>query len=634
MVDSLPTSLTAFVVILAGSAMAMALCGVLIGALTQRYRKQFLETMQKYIGARDEHKKAMSTLEKTMAQMRQTERESTLVSHERNQVAGETGKLQDLLIARERKVNDLTDEVHDLKSKLDRQVTAFTELEKLAKQQQTMLSQAAERLEQTHGVAFHNGRLTEDRDKRITALEARLSEAQSRATTATQNASRLQQVNAQLETSLAQHEQAVSRAQRDAHESELRLASGGLRGVADAMAQSDRHSHTIAELNSNLGQARERLEELERERNVSSGDLAALSDRLRKAEQNASDAGSESRERLEAIQNLSRELAAAQMAMRDAQLMADQHAAMNNEQLARNREAQDALTQARRDVQDRDAMITSLSGQLPAGDAPVNASFNAEVLTPEQKSLVNRVKTNPGNQGVLAKMAAELLAAQRELGNLRGRMDEISATQNTGAAASDPDDLQHLRDQLESSRGRQSEQSEKISALLSRVKDLEKRYEDARKRGEDLQRAVGKIDGERKALADQVEQRKRFPTVDGDTQDDAGGPQLDPDETDIEQATARGLPGADTPRFVSQSNDLPRFVQQDERIAMEPPLESVRGLTPRDVNALRAAAIMTVSDLAALTPQRLETIVKPTLWRKPDYQAMLRQAKQLASLND
>lgn len=640
MSDSLPASLTAFVVILAGAAMALAICGVLVGTLTQRYRKQFLEVMQKYLGVRDEHEKVLTTLEKTLAKMGDTKRESVLVSNEREQVTAQSGKLQDRLIARERKVNDLSDETRDLKAQLDRQVTAFVELEKLAQTQQAMLTSVAHEMEKTQTAANTHKQQATERAAMIRALEARLKEAQSRASISTQSASQLQQHNARMQTALASHESATAFAQRSAMEAELKLAgnSDKMRNVDRTVEQNDRHAHTIAELNSNLGQARERLEELERERNVSSSDLAAISDRLRAAEENAATATHESRERLAALQSLTQDLNQCRLAMRDAQLLSDQHAAMNREQLTRQSATQRELDAARIDAGEREAMISRLTAQVRNGATPeafadTRASFAAEALSPEHKTLINRVKAAPGNQGVLTKLAAELLGAQKELGQMRGRMDELSAAQLHAPAADDSiAEIDHLRDQLETSRGRQSEQSEKISTLMSRVKDLEKRYDEARHKSDEMHKAVGKIDAERQALARQVEQGRRFPNTSDEDDATEESVALDGDETDIEQATARGIPGADSPRFISQNSDLPRFVQSDERIAIEPPLESIRGLTVRDINALRVAAVMTVADLAALTPQRLETIVRATMWRKPDYQAMLRQARQLAAL--
>lgn len=59
-------------------------------------------------------------------------------------------------------------------------------------------------------------------------------------------------------------------------------------------------------------------------------------------------------------------------------------------------------------------------------------------------------------------------------------------------------------------------------------------------------------------------------------------------------------------------------------------LAEIAGLGPTVEAALRSAGIHTYADLAARTPEELQTLLAPPKWRKLDFEAWIAQAKQLA----
>jgi chromosome segregation ATPase len=623
MPDTIPASFTSFVVILAGSAIALAACGVLIGTLTHRYRNQALALARKYLGARDEHQNALNKLEKSLKQIEERKRENVLVSAQANANAALSAKFQDKLLAHERRINDLADENLDLKSQLGRASNALVEMEKLAKQQQEMLLQATEEVERARAAHYQARGAAQDKGTLVADLEKRLKHAQMELATAQKTSAHLQLHNNQLQQELATREQRLSATQRDALNMELKLASNAEKQrIADKASElHERHTKTIDDLTNNLAQLRGQLDDVERDRSLKAGDLTALSEKLAEAERNADTATAESRERLNVIQNLTQELNDTRLALRNAQLQVDQHEAMNKEQWARLQDAHDQLNEIRKESADREQVLARVNGTLrqaaERGDARarfVLAEFSnpENVLNDDEKQVVAKASAAPGGQTVLAKLAKELLNTQKKLASVQGSMEELKAQQAASSAQEfDAAELQDLREQLEKSRARQSDQSEKISSLVNKVRDLEKRYDEARSNGEDLRKAIGDLDAERTRLQQELAGRQSAPPA------------------PVPEEAAAEVDPRDLPRFITETRELPRFVQQDERIEIEPPLESIRGLTARDINTLRAAAVMTVSDLAMLTPERLEGIIRPSLWRKPDYGLWIRQARQM-----
>lgn len=59
-------------------------------------------------------------------------------------------------------------------------------------------------------------------------------------------------------------------------------------------------------------------------------------------------------------------------------------------------------------------------------------------------------------------------------------------------------------------------------------------------------------------------------------------------------------------------------------------LAEIAGLGPTVEAALRTAGIHTYADLAARTPEELQTLLAPPKWRKLDFEAWIAQARQLA----
>ena len=120
MIESLSPSVTSFVVTLIGASIALGACGVLVGTLTHRYRKQAIELAQRYLGARGEHRAAVGQLEKTLWQVNEQKREAHLASSNAQSTAHLNVRLQDQVLAAERKAHDLEDEARDLRSRLVR----------------------------------------------------------------------------------------------------------------------------------------------------------------------------------------------------------------------------------------------------------------------------------------------------------------------------------------------------------------------------------------------------------------------------------------------------------------------------------------------------------------------------------
>ncbi|MCL5995879.1 MAG: helix-hairpin-helix domain-containing protein, partial [Chloroflexi bacterium] len=74
------------------------------------------------------------------------------------------------------------------------------------------------------------------------------------------------------------------------------------------------------------------------------------------------------------------------------------------------------------------------------------------------------------------------------------------------------------------------------------------------------------------------------------------------------------------------TDQLNAILTEDESIL----LENINGLGAADILRLKAAGISSVRDLARATPAQIETVLKPPLWRRPDYEKWIRYARILA----
>ncbi len=626
MIEYLSPSVSSFVLTLIGASVALGACGVLVGTMTHRYRKQAIDLAQRYLGVRGQHRAAVGQLEKTLGQFNEKQREVHLASAHADSTAQLNARLQGQYLTVERKANNLGDENRDLRSKVVRFETHNIELQTLAKQQQSMLAQATDALDRArndHAQAHANAT---DRGAALAKMEQRVKDVMGQLTNASKVAHDLHAHNQSLSRQLADAEKRVAERERTVINTELQLASKSdkVAVATKVMETHAQHVARIAELSGHLDQAQNRISELEKLHGEKAGVSTDLHERLLKTEAAHAEMIAESRDRLSIITKLTDDLNNTRLALGNAHLLINQHDAMNKEQWLKLQDAHGELAGFK--SQGQSARVTATQPIVVTMPALPKQSVSVANLTPEQQAVVDRANAAPGMQSVLTKMANELLKTQRSLDGTQGKLDELLHSGKSGDAsgladiikaneveiASLKQDLQAARQRYNDAKEHNSAQATRIGDLSRQVRDLQTRYEAANQLADELRTKVEELDARRLELETEVDQRRTMADMTGDHM---GFPQH------------QG--GATLPSFVTGSVEAPRFVKNHDRITIDPPLDAISGMTPKDVSALRHAAIMTPGDLASLSEEQLQTIVKPTIWRRPDYASWIRQARQI-----
>ena len=626
MIEYLSPSVSSFVITLIGASLALGACGVLVGTLTHRYRKQAIDLAQRYLGARGLHRAAVGQLEKTLGQINDKQREVHLASANAQSTAQLNARLQDQFLASERKAHDLEDEARDLRSKLLRADTHNIELQTLAKQQQSILAQATDELDRTRENHSQAHAIATDRGSALSQYEQRVKDLVAQLTNATRVAHDLHAHNQSLSRQLGDSEKRIADSERTVLSTELQLASMTDKiVVANKVIEThSQHIARISELGGHLDQAQSRLAEMEKISGEKVGTIVEMQDRVLKSEAAHAEMIAESRDRLGIITKLTDELNNTRLALGNAHLQLNQHEAMSKENWLKLQDAHTDLASFK---------LNKTGGQTGPVVAPQpivvqmpaspNRTDHGANLTPEQQDAMERAHATPGMQSVLTKMANELLKTQRKLDGTQGKLDELlssKAGDSSGLAdvikaneteiASLKQDLQDARKRYEDAKQHNSAQATRIGDLSRQLRDLEKRYNAARRQADDLNQKLDEQDAHHQDLQSELDQRRMFPGMN------------DLDGTGFSQNQA-------VPSFMPNSVEPPRFVQNHDRILIDPPLDAISGMTPRDITALRQAAVMTPGDLASLSPEQLQMIVKPTIWRRPDYSGWIRQARQI-----